>query len=137
MTRHYYSPHTLELIATTTPADWMASTDVAPPAFQPETQSCLFQDGAWVVADVVPPGPAVPEAVTRFQARAALAQAGLLDGVNGMMEHPDTPVIAKLAWADALEFRRHSPTVLALAGALGMSAQQLDELFVAAAGIEA
>ena len=137
MTRHYYSPHTLELIATTTPAEWMASTAVAPPAFQPETQSCLFQDGAWVVADVVPPGPAVPAAVTRFQARAALAQAGLLDSVSTMMEHPDTPVIVKLAWADALEFRRQSPTVLALAGALGMSAQQLDELFIAAAQIEA
>lgn len=134
---HYYSPHTLELIATTTPAGWMSSTDVAPPAFDPETQSCLFLDGAWVVADVVPPAPVVPEAVTRFQARAALAQAGLLDSVTAMMEHPGTPLIVKLAWTDALEFRRHSTTVLSLAGAIGMSSAQLDALFISAAQIEA
>ena len=134
---YHYSPHTLELIATTTPAGWMSSTDVDPPAFDPVTQSCLFQGGVWVVADVVPPAPVVPEAVTRFQARAALAQAGLLDGVNAMIEHPDTPLIVRLAWADALEFRRRSPTVLSLSGALGMSSAQLDELFISAAQIEA
>ena len=134
---HYYSPHTLELIATPTPAGWMSSTNVAPPAFDPATQSCLFQGGVWVVADVVPPAPVVPEAVTRFQARAALAQAGLLESVTAMMEQPGTPIVVKLAWTDALEFRRHSPTVLSLAGALGMSSAQLDALFISAAQIEA
>lgn len=58
-------------------------------------------------------------------------------GVNAMMEHPDTPLIVRLASADALEFRRHSPTVLALSGALGMSSAQLDALFISSAQIEA
>lgn len=78
-----------------------------------------------------------PQAVTRFQARAALLQAGLLDQVNTMMADPGTPAIAKLAWQDAQEFRRNSPTVLAMAAALGLSDVQLDQLFTTAAGIEA
>lgn len=103
-------------------------------SFTDEAEFLALLDGADLSQPVVVP---VPEAVTRFQARAALAQAGLLDSVNAMMDQPDTPVIVKLAWADALEFRRHSPTVLALADALGLNASQLDALFIAAAQIEA
>ena len=53
------------------------------------------------------------------------------------MAAPGTPALAKLAWQDAQEFRRTSPTVLAMAGALGMSDAQLDDLFTTAAGIDA
>jgi len=77
----------------------------------------------------------VPQSVSRFQARAVLHAYDLLETVNTMMETADP--IAKLAWQDAQEFRRTSPTVLAMAGALALSDLQLDEMFVAAAGIEA
>lgn len=39
---HYYSPHTGEHIATDTPSDWMASTEIAPPR-----AGMFFKDGAW------------------------------------------------------------------------------------------
>lgn len=81
--------------------------------------------------------PAVPQSVTRFQARAALLGAGLLDAVESMMANPATPAIARLAWSDALEFKRSSPTVQAMANALGLSEVQIDALFTQAAGIEA
>lgn len=79
----------------------------------------------------------IPYSVSRFQARAALLLAGLLDEVEAMMAAPGTPALAKIAWQDAQEFRRTSPTVLSMAGALGMSDAQLDDLFTTAAGIDA
>lgn len=81
--------------------------------------------------------PAVPQSVTRFQARAALHLAGLLPSVEALMADPQTDALARIAWADAQEFRRTSPTVIAMAGALGLTEQQLNELFTTAAGIEA
>ncbi len=83
------------------------------------------------------PVPSVPQVVSRFQARAALHLAGLLDDVEAMMALPETPVLAKLAWADAQEFERGSPTIAALAGQIGLTEAQIDQLFMDAAGIKA
>lgn len=101
-----------------------------------------YEYEAWLAAGgvplaYVPPAPVVPQTVTRFQARAALYNAGLLPQVEALMADPATGELARMAWADAQEFRRTSPTVLAMAAALGLSDVQLDALFVAAAGIEA
>lgn len=84
-----------------------------------------------------PPAPVVPQIVTRFQARAALHLAGLLPQVEALMSHPDTPVLAKLAWADAQDFKRNSPTIAQMAAALGLDDAELDALFTTAAGIDA
>jgi hypothetical protein len=63
--------------------------------------------------------------------------AGLLPQVEAMMADPGTPMLARLAWQDAQEFRRTSPTVLAMAQALQLNDSQLDALFISAAAIEA
>ena len=84
-----------------------------------------------------PPPPSVPQAVSRFQARAALHLAGLLEQVETMMANPATDPMARLAWQDAQEFRRNSPTVLGMGAALGLSQAQLDDLFIQAATISA
>lgn len=132
---YYYSPHTLELIATTTPADWMASTDVVPPVFDPATQSCVFQGGAWVVADVVPPAPAVPEVVSMRQARIALLAAGHLAAVTAAVAAMPgiEGDVARIEWEYAQDVRRDSPLIGSLAPAVGLSSEQVDALFVAAA----
>lgn len=92
-------------------------------------------DGFPVAVDPPPPGP--PQVVSRFQARAALHLAGLLPQVEALMADPQTDTLARLAWTDAQEFRRTSPTLLAMASALSLTDEQLDQLFVTAAGIEA
>lgn len=84
-----------------------------------------------------PPAPFVPEVVSRFQARAALLQAGVLDDVAAAMQGQDIDPLMKMAWDEAQEFRRASPTVAAMAGSLGWDEQYVDALFVAAASIEA
>lgn len=77
----------------------------------------------------------VPAEVTRFQALAALHKAGLLKAVEQAVTQTDT--LVQLAWANAQVFRRTSPTVLSLAQVLGLSPQQLDDLFISAAQIDA
>lgn len=70
-----------------------------------------------------------PPAVSAFQARAAILQMSLLDSVEAIMADPATDPMAKLAWDRATEFRRESPTVAAIKPLLGLTDEQLDDLF--------
>lgn len=78
----------------------------------------------------------IPQEVTRFQARAALYQSGLLEAVEVEIAKPETDIMLKLAWQDALTFKRNSSFVTGMAAILELSEEQLDQLFVLAAGIE-
>ncbi len=79
----------------------------------------------------------VPQVVSRFQAKAALNGAGVLSAVESMMADPATDIMVKLAWQDATEFRRDSPTVAFAAGKLNLTSSQIDDLFIQAAQITA
>lgn len=72
---------------------------------------------------------------SRFQARAALAAANLLASVETAVAAADE--FTQIAWADAVEFRRGSPTIAALQAAVGLTDEQIDDLFTAAMQIEA
>jgi len=86
-----------------------------------------------------PPDPIIAEraamTVSRFQALAALLNAGLLSQVNVALA--DAGPLAQLAWAEATEFRRNSPTIAGLAAGLGLTDTEVDDLFRAAALITA
>lgn len=73
--------------------------------------------------------------VSRFQAKAALSSAGLLASAETAVSGADA--LTQLAWAEAVEFQRNSPAINTLASALSLSATDLDDLFRAAALIEA
>jgi hypothetical protein len=90
----------------------------------------------WVDAAPVLPTP-VPSVVSRFQALAALQMQGMLAAVVAIFADPAVDPIQKLAWDNATEFRRDSPTLAALAGKLGMTSAQLDSLFILAASLVA
>ena len=75
--------------------------------------------------------------VSRFQARVALYNFGLLDTVNKMMSDPTVPFIAKEAWESAQVFKRNSPTVITLGAGLKLIEDQIDELFKEALEIQA
>ena len=100
-------------------------------------------DGAAFHRPPPPPEP-VPAVVSRFQARAAMmltaasdpAHENLLAQVTAMVEASGDPM-AKLAWAEAIEFRRDSPLVTQLAAGAGLGEPELDQLFRSAAQITA
>ena len=73
--------------------------------------------------------------VSRFQAMAALHNEGLLDEAVEVVTQAGG--LIKLAWDNAIEFRRNSPAILNLALALGLDEEELDALFIVAAEIEA
>ncbi|WP_211226433.1 hypothetical protein [Azonexus hydrophilus] len=66
--------------------------------------------------------------VSRFQARAALFQAGLLEDIETFIASSEDRFI-KIAWEDAAVFKRNSPTVLSLQSVLNLTDEQLDDLF--------
>ena len=89
------------------------------------------------VVELLPPPPAPlqrsPTSVSPAQARLALLGAGLLDQVEAIVAAADVPT--QIAWRNASVIERNSPTVAALAAALGLTDAQLDDLFTTAAGI--
>lgn len=85
-----------------------------------------------------PPAPAVPESVTRAQGKAALIGAGLWPGVQAYVASipdPTQQALAEVALNDTLEWRRDNPFLAACADGIGLTFEQLDALFIAAAQI--
>jgi hypothetical protein len=74
--------------------------------------------------------------VDPIQAREAIRRAGLMPQVEALIADPQTPDLIRSAWEYALKFKRRSPTILAVAQALGWTAEQLDALFIEASGVE-
>lgn len=74
---------------------------------------------------------------SRFQARAALHQEGLLDQVQAIMDDPGTDPVTVIAWQDAQVFKRHSPTIATIAQVMELTDEQVDDLFRTAMTIEA
>ena len=85
----------------------------------------------------VPPPPSIPQSVTRFQALATLAAAGHLPTIRTYIATLDQDNITRLAWENAADWERSSPTLAALATMLGLTDAQIDDLFITAAGISA
>ena len=88
--------------------------------------------------ELIPMPPAqmvVPYEITAFQAKAALLNAGLLAGVTTYMT--TAPAFDQLAWASSTTFQRDSITLNRAAAALGMTSNQVDQLFIEAARIVA
>jgi hypothetical protein len=76
---------------------------------------------------------AIPDVVSMRQARLALLAAGLLDSVEAAIAA--APPAARIEWEYAADVRRDYGLVLMLAAALGLTEQQLDDLFVTAASL--
>lgn len=74
--------------------------------------------------------------VDPIQAREAIRRAGLMPQVEALIADPQTPDLIRSAWEYALKFKRQSPTILAVAQALGWTDKQLDDLFIEASGVE-
>lgn len=76
----------------------------------------------------------VPLEVTRAQGKLALLNAGLLASAQAAATAAGQA--AEIAFNDALTYERTSPTLNALATALGLSSGDLDSLFIAASKLK-
>ena len=84
-----------------------------------------------------PPEVIIPQRVTARQARLALLSAGLLDDVEAIIEALPANVRAqvRIEWDHATHVERGSSVTQMVATALGLTATQVDAIFVAAAGL--
>ena len=82
----------------------------------------------------LPPVNPVPQTVSMRQARLALLGAGLLSTVEAAIAAQVEPLKSQIEieWTYATEIDRQWPTLLALAPALGLDSDDLDNLFIAA-----
>ena len=79
------------------------------------------------------PAPVVPASVTPRQVRLLLLSQGLLANVEAMIAESDDAT--KITWQYASEFRRNDPLLEGLGAQLGLTSEQIDEFFIAAAAI--
>ena len=127
-----------------TPAGAAVNRIEADPAFQPGPGlTLLLDDGRELWAPPAPPPP-VPASVTNFQARAVLMQMPSPSGATGrtLFQDVDDALhaeggVALQAWEYANDVTRDGPLVNSLGARLGMTPEQLDGLFLAAATITA
>ena len=90
------------------------------------------------------PAPAVPESVTNFQVRAVLLTMAPAGGEEGrtLLDDVDVAVraeggVAFQAWEYAPNVERNGLLVAFLGERMGLGSEQLDQLFIAAAGFSA
>jgi hypothetical protein len=74
--------------------------------------------------------------VTPLQFRMALYDAGLLDECEAIVADPATPKAARLAWEYAITIERNNPFIDQFATVLGLTHEQVDAVFEAAAQIQ-
>lgn len=117
--------------------------------FSPEDETTLTTAGRcrWVFDDVdhpevghlegYEPNPPVPQVLTAYQARTAFrltpyGNGTLFDAVAtliaGLDDSPKS-ILIKEAWDKATEYHRDSATIVTLAAALGLTSEQVDEVF--------
>lgn len=95
----------------------------------PDHGSDIWKNNAWV------PVTPIPEAVAMWQARSVLIDAGLLDDVDAYIAAIPDPVLqkkAKAKWEYSNTVQRHDALLAGLASSLGLTEEQIDEMFIAA-----
>ena len=92
-------------------------------------------DGAAFMRPTMPDE--VPQSVTMRQARLALLGAGVLATVNAAIAAmpDDLGEAARIEWEYARDVLRESPLIAGLMPALGMTEQQIDQLFMTASAL--
>lgn len=86
----------------------------------------------WLAQEAAAQAAAIAAAtVTPRQAKLALYASGLLETVETMIAAADRPT--QITWAEAIEFRRDDPLINGLGATLGLTSQQIDDLFTLAA----
>lgn len=84
------------------------------------------------------PAVQIPQSVTRRQAKQALLLGGKLAQVQPAIDgiaDPTQRALMQIEWDESQVFERNRPALIQMATALGMSSDDIDQLFITAAGL--
>lgn len=129
-----YSPHTGEHIATDSPAPWMGRAGVPAPEYDPQAYGCFWRGDAWELVAAQPAKPPVPQSCTPAQGLVALfavkqiTEDDLLAAIDRITD-PVQQYTARIGLQRATIWERESQTMQNMAVLLGLTEQDLDELF--------
>lgn len=91
-----------------------------------------LSDGEWMQKWAVDEVPIpVPEEVDAAQIRLLLLNEGLLDDVEAMIQKQSQAI--RIEWEYRTRYRRDNPLLTGLAASLGLTDEQIDAFFIAAA----
>lgn len=129
MHKYYRDPSTLEVFAYE--ADGSQDEYIKPELVR------MTDDEVQAHLNPPPAPPAVPERVTMRQARIALSRAGLIAQVEQALAAMEGQAgeEARIEWDYSSEVHRNKPFVVQLGLAIGLSSEQMDQLFITAAEI--
>lgn len=90
-----------------------------------------------LITFVLPTPSSIPQEITMRQARLALHEAGLLSNVSTAIASLSEPVKTKaqIEWEYSNALQRDNPFVTTLGTALGLSSDDIDNLFITASGL--
>jgi len=99
---------------------------------RPTPEHVAQADGAWAI----PPAP-IPQSVSMRQARQAMLYAGILSQVDALIAAMpgEEGESARIDWNHARDVKRDWPLIGALGPQLGLTEQQIDDLFIYAGSI--
>ncbi|WP_316235055.1 MULTISPECIES: hypothetical protein [unclassified Bradyrhizobium] len=90
-------------------------------------------DGTQLVAPTPVVTPSVPVAVSPRQGRLALLSAGLLDKATAAVNAAGGATL--ITWEYATAWERNDPLIISLGASLGLTSDQIDQLFATAANL--
>lgn len=122
------------------PDDFSAAAADTPEQHVERVRSILGEDPAVILQalangdPVQPPKPRVPSEIPNWRAKAMLAKLGMLETVEQAIAGIPEPqrTVVMLAWNGDAKLARNGQTVLSLAESLGLTADQLDAIFIEA-----
>lgn len=117
-----------DAIATLLRKGWVESPQ---PPYDPETQTCDWVNGQWVISPIVIP---VPDQVQMWALREAVMRDGQLDEVNGAIDSLPEPdkSIARNRWDYKPNIKRYDEIISRLQETLGWSNDYIDNLYKSA-----
>lgn len=101
--------------------------------WSPEHKGWLCDNAVYNFGDRPVTLHAPPEWITKRQAKLALLGAGLLTNIEAAIAASSQAV--QITWNDATVFYCNDPLIAALAGGLGLSEDDIDDLFIAGSAI--
>jgi hypothetical protein len=102
-------------------------------AWSPEHKGWLCDNAVYNFGDRVITAHVPPEWITKRQAKLALLGAGMLPAVEAAIAASAPDV--QITWNDATVYYRNDPLIAAVAGGLGLTEDQIDDLFIAGSAI--